>query len=98
VQELIVDFFNENTSVFSGATLKTRRLLQSRTEWLQRFFALLPQMLRAKVVGHPELSRAGHFAKQLTAMQANTLAAMWAAEQKGFDEVREVEERPRSTP
>jgi len=98
MQELIVDFFNENTSVFSGATRKTRRLLSSRTELLQRFFALLPQMLRAKAATHPELSRAGHLAKQYTALQANTLAALWAAEQKGFDEVREVEERPRSTP
>ena len=93
MQELIVDFFNENTSVFSGATRKTRRLLSSRTELLQRFFALLPQMLRAKAATHPELSRAGHLAKQYTALQANTLAALWAAEQKGFDEVREVEER-----
>jgi hypothetical protein len=93
LQEAIVDFFHENTSVFSGATRKTRRLLQSRTELLQRFFALLPQMLRAKAAAHPELSRAGHLAKQYTALQANTLAALHAAEQKGFDEVREVEER-----
>ncbi len=50
-------------------------------------------MLRAKAAAHPELSRAGPLAKQYTALQANTLAALWAAEQKGFNEVREVEER-----
>jgi hypothetical protein len=34
-------------------------------------------------------------AKQYTALhiQANTLAALWAPEKKGFDEVREVEKR-----
>ena len=52
MREIIVDFFNENTSVFSGAASKTRRLLTSRTELLQRLFALLPQMLRIKVAVH----------------------------------------------
>jgi hypothetical protein len=90
MQELMVDFITESTSVFSGATRKTRRLLMSRTELLQRFFALLSQLLRAQAAAHPELSCTGHLAKQYTALQANTLAT---AEQKGFDEVREVEER-----
>ena len=93
MQELIVDFFTENTSLFSGARRKTRRLLMSRTELLQRFFALLPQLLRAKAASHPELARAGHLAKQYTRLQANTLAALWAAERKGFGELCEVEER-----
>jgi hypothetical protein len=93
MQEIISDFFTENTSVFSGATRKTRRLLMSRTELLQRFFALLPQMLRAKSVLHPELSHAGRLTKHYTALQANMLAAAWAAEQKDFEEVREAEER-----
>jgi len=90
MQEIVVDFFTENTSVFSSATRKTRRLLMSRTELLQRFFALLPQMLRAKSAAYPELLHVDHLAKHYTAIQANT---SWAAEQKGFDEVHEAEER-----
>ena len=51
LQDVIVDFFNENTVVFSGAARKTRRLLKSRTELLQLF---LPScLLRAKAAALP---------------------------------------------
>ena len=93
LQDIIVDVFNENMGVFSGAARKTRRLLKSRTELLQFFFALLPQLLRAKAAALPELSRAGPRINEYTKLQANTLAAQWAADQKGFDGVVEVETR-----
>jgi len=79
--------------VFSGAMRKTRRLLKTRTKLLQRFYALLPQLLRAKAVAHPDLPLAGHCAKEFSSLQANVKAALWAAEQKGFDEMVEVETR-----
>ena len=75
LQDVIVDVFNENMGVFSGAARKTRRLLKSRTELLQLFFALLPQLLRAKAAAHPELSRAGPRTKEYTKLQANTLGS-----------------------
>jgi hypothetical protein len=84
MQKMLVDFFNENTSVVSGTTRKTRRLLQSRTAATALLCSAAADTALT-AAAHPELSRAGHLAKHYTALQANTL--------QGLDEVREVEER-----
>ena len=92
VQEIIEEFFESETSVFSGAT-RTRKLLIPKTTLLQRFSAKYPELLRGKATQSPELLKPGRHSKHYTLFQAGCRAATWAAHQAGFDEKKEFDTR-----
>ena len=66
VQNIIVAFFLSETSVFSGASRATRKLLIPKTELLQRFYARYPKLLRGKAAENPGLLEADRHKKHFT--------------------------------
>ena len=94
VQEIITDFFVQETCIFSGQNNNLWRLLKQKKELRFRFVASYPQLLRDKAVNLPELlAPTSPLTKVYTKLQASTLAARWAAQQVGFDEQQEHDTR-----
>ena len=61
-----VAFFLSETSVFSGASRATRKLLIPKTELLQRFYSRYPKLLRGKAAENPGLLEADRHKKHFT--------------------------------
>ena len=61
-----VALFLSETSVFSGASRATRKLLIPKTELLQRFYARYPKLLRGKAAENPGLLEADRHKKHFT--------------------------------
>ena len=61
-----VALFLSETSVFSGASRATRKLLIPKTELLQRFYARYPKLLRGKAAENPGLLEAHRHKKHFT--------------------------------
>jgi hypothetical protein len=94
VQEIITDFFVQETCIFSGQNSNLWRLLKQKKELRFRFIATYPQLLRVKAVNHPELlAPTSPLTKVYTKLQASTLGARWAAQQVVFDELQEHDTR-----
>ena len=91
VQDIIVAFFFEHTHIDSagGAKKSLRRKLTMRFKDLQaKFVAQYPAMLRARARNCPSVRH-----RCLTKLQKDVQAAVWAAEQPGFDLLNEFSER-----
>ena len=89
--DIIVDFFHEQTHVASGAKRSlTRKLTIELHELHARFYASLPGLLRQRAKQCPPRSKQGI---PLTKLQKDVQAALLAARQPNFDEVKEFLQR-----
>ena len=92
VIEQVVSFFKKITHILSGATRHTRQLAMKRTEVCFMLFAEWPALLRALYEKYPRvLDRKGK--KDMTILQKNVHAAIFASEQVGFSVEKEHQER-----
>ena len=90
IQDVIVDFFYSRTSVRSGAKrLLTRRLGLQKHMLQCQFYVKYPQLLRHYRKRCPPLRKQN----QMTKLQADTRAAVWAAVQPGISEEIEYKSR-----
>jgi len=99
-QSIHVDFFNDNTHIFSGQSSATRNLTVPHHVLLHRLSAETPALLRKLATANPSLRieaettlRQAVPGTLLTKLQADMLSAIYAAEQPNFGPAKEYDLR-----
>ena len=95
--QLIVDFFMDNTEISSGSQRPTRELYIGFQELMIKWYAEYPRRLRVLVAAEPALLRGiqeKHTqGKLITRFESSILSAVQAKDAPDFDEELELDER-----